>query len=38
MIQDFLHELMRGKHQDVVLAIVLNVVEQLQSASQFDGM
>ncbi|MEK8016132.1 MAG: hypothetical protein VSS75_004630 [Candidatus Parabeggiatoa sp.] len=38
MIQDFLHELMREKHHDIVLVIILGIVEKLQYTSEFDGM
>jgi hypothetical protein len=38
MIKNFLENLMREKHYDAVLVIVLGIVKQLRFVSQFDGM
>jgi hypothetical protein len=38
MIKFFLENLMREKHYDAVLVIVLGIVKQLRFVSQFDGM
>ncbi len=38
MIKNFLENLMKEKHYDAVLVIVLEIVKQLRFVSQFDGM
>ncbi len=38
MIKNFLDNMMKEKHYDAVLILVLGIVKQLRFASQFDGM